>query len=241
MQSHRTVSSSRMSPLDPETLAMSWLLNVHPIRLFSFYLSVVFLVTTLVNIRDYRHILGLVRSLPGRWPRLLELLHRHAHIFMTWRTVTPFLASLGLLLVQLFVTRVVDPQADNYTVGQIIEIWPVFLLVIPLTVAMIVIDVWANWGTLNVDRSAVEKDFDQAEFWLKSWTAPVVRVLSLGYVNPRQMVAAEVRAALLDVSEMLHRTLWWTVGQCLLRIACGLTLWLTYALDPWLRRVMFGE
>ena len=39
----------------------------------------------------------------------------------------------------------------------------------------------------------LEKYFDQAEYWLRPWTAPVVRVFTFGYINPRQMVATEVR------------------------------------------------
>src|SRR2546423_15181255 len=111
-------------------LAMSWLLHLHPIRLFSFYLAFVFIVTTLLNIRDYRHMLGLARSMPGRWPRLLKLIKEHASIFLTWRTASPVLTSLGLLLVQMFVTRVVDPAADNFTGKEMLEVWPVLPVVL---------------------------------------------------------------------------------------------------------------
>jgi hypothetical protein len=220
---------------------MSWLSHLHPIRLFNFYLAVVFLVTTVINIRDYRHLLGVAHSLPGRWPRLFELLKGHAHIFLTWRTAAPALASLGLLGAQMFVTQVVDPAADEkLTGGLMLEVWPTLPLVLLSAVVMIAFDVYANWGILNINRAEVEKYFDQAEFWLKSWTAPVVHVLSLGYINPRQMVAAEVRTALLNASHVVNRTLWWTAWQAGFRILCGLSLWLTYLLEPWLRRLLSG-
>jgi len=61
-------------------------------------------------------------------------------------------------------------------------------------------------------------------------TAPVVRAFTLGYVNPRQMVAVEVRNALTDASGLLHSTLWWMAWQAGLRIACGASLWLAYLL-----------
>ena len=48
---------------------MSWLLKVSLIQLFLVYLTLVFLIGTALHIRDYRHALGLVLSVPGRWPR----------------------------------------------------------------------------------------------------------------------------------------------------------------------------
>jgi hypothetical protein len=220
---------------------MSWLLHIHPIRLFNFYLAFVFILTTLLNIRDYRNMVGLARSLPARWPRLFELMKHHSHIFLTWQTAAPFLTSLGLLIIQLLVTRVVAPAADEkLTVDYLLPIWPVLPILLLTSAAMIVVDVYANWPVTPINRGEVEKHFDQAEFWLKSWTAPVVHVLSLGYINPRQLVAAEVRTSLLEASKLLNRTLWWTAWQAVFRITCGLSLWLTYALSDWLRHPWSG-
>jgi hypothetical protein len=221
---------------------MSWLLDIHLIRLFNFYLTYVFILTTLVNIRDYRHMLAVARSLPGRWPRLLQLLKNHSHILLNWRMGVPLLTSLGLLLVQLIVTRFIPAAEDKkLTIGNLLPIWPVLPVIVATSAAMIVVDVYANWPLPPFDRASVEQQLDQAEFWLRSWTAPVVRVLSLGYINPRSMVAAEVRTSLLEASKLLHRTLWWTAWQAAFRIACGLSLWLTYALSDWLRLLLHGE
>jgi hypothetical protein len=221
---------------------MSWFLEIHLIRLFNFYLTFFFIVTTILNIRDYRHMVELAQSLPGRWPRLFELLKHHSHIFLTWRLATPFLTSLGLLVVQLLVTRVIAPAADHQlTVHYLLPIWPVLPFLIATATVMIVIDVYASWPTTPFERPAIEKHFDQAEFWLKAWTAPVVRVMSLGYINPRQLVTAEVRTALLDASNLLTRTLWWTAWQATARIVFGLSLWLTYALAGSLHHLMYGD
>ena len=221
---------------------MSWLLDIHLIRLFNFYLAFVFILTTLLNIRDYRHMLAVAHSLPGRWPRLLELLKHHSHIFINWRMGVPFLTSLGLLLVQLIVTRFIAPKADEkLTVAYMLPIWPVLPFLALTSAAMIVVDVYANWPLPPFDRAAVEKQFDQAEFWLRSWTAPVVRMLSLGYINPRRWSRPEVHTSLLEASKLLHRTLWWTAWQAGCRITCGLSLWLTYALSDWLRHLLHGE
>jgi hypothetical protein len=210
---------------------MSWQVHFSPIQLFNFYLALVFVLTTLLNIRDYRHMLGVARSLPNRWPRLFALVRQHAYIFLTWRTVTPAAISLALLLLQLFVTRVVAPSATAWlTFERLREHWAAIPVLIATSAAMVAFDVYANWPAAPFDRPEVEKYFDQAEYWLTSWTAPVVRVLSFGYINPRHMVAVEVRSALLNASDLLNRTLWWTAGQAGFRIVCGLSLWLTYAL-----------
>ena len=105
---------------------------------------------------------------------------------------------------------------------------------------MTAFDIWGIVSVSAIDQSEMEKYFDQAEYWLRSWTAPVVRVFTLGRINPRQMVAVEVRAALVSSSQMLNSTLWWVVTQAGLRIAFGLSLWLAYAVQPWLSRVLHG-
>jgi hypothetical protein len=59
-----------------------------------------------------------------------------------------------------------------------------------------------------------------------------VKVFTFGYINPRQMVAVEVRKALVEASRLLNSTLWWVSAQVGLRIVFGLSLWLTYATGP---------
>ncbi len=50
------------------------------------------------------------------------------------------------------------------------------------------------------------------------------------------MVAVEVRAALVSASRLINYTLWWVSIQTGLRMAYGLSLWGTWALEPWLQR-----
>jgi hypothetical protein len=97
-----------------------------------------------------------------------------------------------------------------------------------LGLAMLGFDVVGIVWVGQVDRGEIEKYLDQAEYWLRSWAAPVVRTLTFGFLNPRQMVAVEVHKALVGVSQMLNFTLWWVVVQTGLRILLGLSLWLTY-------------
>jgi len=211
---------------------MSWFMQLHVIRLFNLYLMLVFLVTTYARLRDYVKIVNLVRHAPGRWPRLFQLVKQHWNIFLTWKSFYPLLLSGGLLLVHTILTRLVWPFADDFlTIGQLLKNWPTLFFVLPCTVAMIAFDIYWAATTADIDFALLEKYFDQAEFWLKAWTAPVVRMFTFGYVNPRQMVATEVRKALIDASGMLNSTLWWMAWQASVRIACGASLWLAYLLS----------
>ena len=94
---------------------------------------------------------------------------------------------------------------------------------------MIAFDVYSLIRVGDIPRAQMEKNFDQAEYWLGSNTAHVVHVVTLGFVNPRKMVAEEVRKSLLDASNLLNTTLWWVNTQMALRISFGLSLWLTWA------------
>jgi hypothetical protein len=100
---------------------------------------------------------------------------------------------------------------------------------------MLAFDIWGIISVSAIDQTEMEKYFDQAEYWLRSWTAPVVHFFTLGRINPRQMVAVEVRSSLVSSSRMLNNTLWWVVTQAGLRIAFGLSLWLSYAVQLWLQ------
>jgi len=53
----------------------------------------------------------------------------------------------------------------------------------------------------------------------------VVRIFTLGYINPRQMVNVEVRKALLEASQLLQLSLWWISVQVGLRVVFGLSVW----------------
>jgi hypothetical protein len=210
---------------------MSWFVSLHVMRLFYLYLILVFLVTTYFRLRDYVKVLDLVRRVPGRWPRLFQLVKGHWNIFLTWQSFFPVLSSGGLVLVHTALTHLVWPSADDFlTVGRLVENWSTLLLVLPCAIAMIAFDIYGAAIAAPIDTALLSKYFDQAEFWLRSWTAPVVHVFTLGYINPRQMVAAEVRNALESASEMLNSTLWWMAWQAGVRILCGASLWLAYLL-----------
>ena len=212
---------------------MSNLARLNLIHFLDFYFTLLFFVGTYRRFHQYQNIGRLVVACPGRWPRVLELLKQHRAIFLTWGTVLPALLAGVLMLVQLVASRFVFPDAgrppDGLTVGRLGELWPALFIVLPLGAAMVAFDLYTLFLVGQLDRAMIETHLDQAEYWLCSRTAHVVRVVTFGYVNPRRMVAEEVQKALVAVSDMLNFTLWWTVTQTGLRFAFGLSLWLTWA------------
>ena len=218
---------------------MAWLLELRLIRFFGFYLALMFLLSTMVRLRQYGTILGLVRSMPQRWPNLLGLVKRNSHIFLTWGTVLPLALLLLLFVLNYLASKWLWPQADDFTMAELVPLYPLWPVVLFFGVAMTAFDTWGLVSVTAIDHAEMEKYFDQAEYWLRSWTAPVVHIFTLGRINPRKMVAVEVRSALVSSSRMLNSTLWWVVIQAGLRVAFGLSLWLSYALEPWLHELLY--
>jgi hypothetical protein len=211
---------------------MAQLGNLNLIHLLDFYLAVAFLISTYLRIRQYRAIVSLVLTVPGRWPRLFRLVKTYRTVFLTWSTVLPALLALTLWALQTAASRflwpaLMDSQA-NFTVAMLFQQWPAWLPVTLLGLLMLGIDGYCTFDVGDLNRNEVDKYFDQAEYWLRSWAAPVVRIFTLGYINPRRMVAVEVRVALIDASRMLNTALWWTTAQIGARAAFAMALWATY-------------
>jgi hypothetical protein len=98
--------------------------------------------------------------------------------------------------------------------------------------AMLFVDLYFIIRVGVIDRGETERYLDEAEHWLTSWKAPLIHTLTLGYVNPRQMVAVEVKKAVEESRGLLHQTLWWMSAQAGLRILYGLLLWVAWAVHP---------
>jgi hypothetical protein len=207
---------------------MAGLRDLDLIRFFEFYLALAFVVSTTMRLRQYEAVVRLVGGVPERWPRLLQLVKEHHGVFLTWATILPAVLALGLCVLHTVACRLVWPHAA-LTLSKLSELRPAIPFVGLLAVAMVAVDLYATFRVGQIDRGLLERYFDQAEYWLRSWVAPLVNVVTFGYINPRRMVAAEVQKALVEVRRLLNATLWWVSGQVSLRIAFGLCLWLTYA------------
>lgn len=196
------------------------------LHLFEFYLGVGFLISFSLRFNQYRAALALIREARGRWPKLFELARGHSSVFLSAGTILPASLALVLWIIHTLACRLVWPNA-NLTWSDLALHPGVLPVVAILGAAMLGVDgyVTFNFGRLNQDL--MQQYFDKAEIWLRR--APVVKLFTLGYVNPRQMVASEVQKALVEVHRLLNLTLWWFDLQIGLRLVFGLALWLTYA------------
>jgi hypothetical protein len=208
---------------------MNWFASVNLIHLFDFYLAAMFVFGTFRRITQYRAFAHLALGMPGRWPHLFLLVKQFRTIFMTWNTVLPSVLALAIWAVQVLASRLIWHNAV-LTGADLFSHWRAWPVMLPLGIAMLAVDIFFLVVVGQIDRTGIEKNFDTAEHWLSSWHAPAIRFLSLGYVNPRRMVHAEVRTALVAASDLLNRNLYWTCLQMGLRVLFGLGLWVTWAL-----------
>jgi len=215
------------APHTHSTMTGFWDLNL--IHLFGFYLALMFVLSLYRRTSQYRAIGGLVLAGPGRWPHLLDLVRQHHSVFLTWSTFLPAILTLALTVIQMLASRLIWPRA-YLTPASLTEEWLAWPLLAVTGLGMIGVDIYFLIVVGEIDRAMMEKYFDEAEYWLRSWTAPVVRFLSFGWINPRQMVSVEVQKALVAASRMMNTNLWWMSTQTGLRVAFGLSLWLTWAL-----------
>ena len=94
---------------------------------------------------------------------------------------------------------------------------------------MLAVDLYFIIRVGKFDHDETVKYLDQAESWL-GWKGPLVRVLTLGIVNPQKMVDEEVQEEpRRRCSTTLSASLWWVSVQTALRLAFGLTLWTVWA------------
>lgn len=207
---------------------MNWFWNLNLFHFFEFYLAAVFLLGVYLRVRQYRAILALLRAMPGRWPRLLSLISQQHGIFLTWRTLLPGGLYLTLWLTHTLACRLIWPAAD-VTPGNLLTHPLALVVVLVAGAGMVGLDVYTLVKVGEIDRAALETHFDRAEYWLRSWTAPLVRVLSLGYLDPRQIVQTEVQKALTELNNLLTFTLWWVCLQTGLRLTFGLSIWVSWA------------
>jgi hypothetical protein len=207
---------------------MAQFFDLNLIRLFDFYLASLFLISIFMRLRQYDAVVRLVRAFPDRWPKLMQLVGHHRNIFLTWTTLLPGILALLLTFINMLACRLIWPNAD-LTLNDLSHAWFAAVCVALAAAAMLVVDYYATFTVGKLDRPLLEGYFDQAEYWLRSWAAPVVRVFTLGYINPRRMVHEEVRKSLLMASKLLNSTLWWVTVQVGVRILFGLSIWLSWA------------
>src|SRR5438270_8905057 len=203
-------------------------MTINLIDAFSYYLVLVFVTGTVLRVRNYRAMVGMVYTSADRWPKLRALVKTHRAIFLRWPTVLPLAVALLLTLANASASHFVWPHA-RVTPG---DLWahPGALAAVAITGGLMgLLDFKAAFVFGRLDRAAVEAVLDRAEHWLGSWKAPAVRVLTVGLIHPRRIVGEQVRLALVDASLAVNGQLWAVSLQIVARFAFGFTLWVTWA------------
>ncbi len=201
--------------------------SVNLLGVLDAYLVLTFLLSTAMRYRQYRALVGIIFSVPGRWPRLFKLVHDHRAVFLTWPTLMPIAATFVVMLLHAIAYHAVWHTA-RITPAEVLDHWISLAGLVIFGAAMLWLDFTTMFDIWQVDRQALERDFDQAEYWLGSWAAPALRVLTFGFINPRRMVNEEVRKALVNATRDLNSMMWWWAVQIAARLLFGLTLWLTW-------------
>lgn len=207
-----------MPPADPP-------LNL--IRLFDFYVALLFLISLLRRWTVYWDAIRLVFRVRGRWPKLMSALAEHKSLLLNWAFFRPAILALVVMLIQFAFSRLIYPRAVLTGPQLREEWWLVPIILVPL-VPMLAVDLYFIIRVGRFDHDEMVKYLDQAETWL-GWRGPLVRVVTLGIVNPRKMVDEEVQKSLAQMHSTFASSMWWVIVQMSLRLAFAVTLWTIWA------------
>lgn len=198
------------------------------IRVFDFYLAVMAVFSLLRRYTVYRDTLLLLVALRGRWPRLVDRMRQHHTVLLNWPTARPFALAVTLWAAQMVASRLIWPQA-TIRVADLFDPWwqlvPLLVGVLP----MVLVDGYFLLRVGSFDRAETEKYLDMAERWTGTWKAKLVRVATVGRVDPDRMVDDEVRKGLTQLGQTVNWSMWWVSAQAGARLLCGLTIWLLWA------------
>jgi hypothetical protein len=200
---------------------------VNLIRVFDFYLALMFVISLVRRWEVYWDAVRIVFAVRGRWPRLMARLADHGSLLLNWEFFRPAVLALGLTLIQMVCSRAIWPHA-TLTGPELKEAWVWFAVVVVALLPMLAVDLYFVISVGRFDHSETVKYLDQAETWL-GWRGPLVRIATLGMVDPTRMVDAEVRKGMTEFGATARSSLWWVSAQIGFRVLFGLTLWLAWA------------
>jgi hypothetical protein len=201
--------------------------QINLINVFSYYITIAFIVGTVLRWRNYRAMLKIIVSFQGRWPKLLRLVSEHREVFWQWPTILPAACTLFLMTVHLLASWLIWSQARVTPADLVDHLWSLALITL-MAGLMLLFDGRIIFQVTHFDRLALESDFDRAEHWLGTWKAPAVKVLTFGFINPRKMVNDQVRSALIKANEIVNGQFWLWAFQFVVRLAFGLAVWIAW-------------
>ena len=198
--------------------------SINLIRLFDFYLAVMLLLSFRRRYQVYWDAIRLAFALQGRWPRLLDRIRVHSDVLLTREVMRPTLMAVALVALQYLLSRGLFPEAQ-LTWAQLVETpWQIAVLFLAM-LPMLTVDGYFLLRVGRINRQETEGYLDQAERWLSAWKAGLLRTVTFGYIDPRQIVDDEVRKALASLGELVRWSMWWVSLQICCRTLFGLTIW----------------
>lgn len=200
---------------------------VNLIHVFDFYLALMFVISLVRRWEVYWDAVRLAVVVRGRWPRLMSRLADHGSLLLNWEFFRPAVLALGLMLIQMICSRMIWPTA-TLTGPDVRDDWWVLPVLLVAVLPMLAVDVYFVISVGTFDHAETVKYFDQAETWL-GWRGPLVKIATLGMVDPTRMVDAEVRKSMADLGATARSSLWWVSAQIGCRVLFGLTLWAAWA------------
>lgn len=207
---------------------MQAILNTNVIRLFDFYLLLMFVIGLLRRGTLYRDVVIVSFAAVTRQPNLVRRLSANRDVLLHWPTLRPVFIALFLMLAQFIMSRLIWPHA-NVTVQDLLNNWWQSLIVLLIFAPMFAVDVYFLIRVGQIDRTLAHEHLTRAEHWLTSWHAPAVKMITFGYVNPRKMVDEQLREGLSWFRGTMAWSMWWVTVQVGLRVMFGVTIWLIWA------------
>lgn len=207
---------------------MSRLLDTNLIRLFDFYLLLMFVIGLLRRAAFYKDVILVSVAAVMRQPNLVRRLGANRDVLLNWQTLRPVFFAVLLLAVQFVLSRLIWPEA-TLTGREVSRVWWQVVLAIVLFLPMFAVDVYFLIRVGQIDRGAAHELLIRAEHWLTSWQAPAVRLITFGYINPRKMVDDQLRDGLHWFRGTMAWSMWWTTVQVGLRVLFGVAIWLLWA------------
>ena len=200
---------------------------VNLIRVFDFYLALMFVISLVRRWEVYWDAVRIAFVVRGRWPRLMSRLADHGSLLLNWEFFRPAVLAFGLTLIQVVCSRAIWPHANLTGPELWDEAWWLAGVAVAL-LPMLAVDLYFVVSISRFDHAETVKYLDQAETWL-GWRGPLVRIATLGMVDPTRMVDAEVRKSMAEFGATARSSLWWVSAQIGFRVLFGLTLWAAWA------------
>lgn len=207
---------------------MDHFFQLNLIHLFDFYLAAMLVIGLYRRRGIYWDAICLLASTIGRRKKLLDVVGDHKKELLRANVLRPVLVALALMMIQWICSRILFPQA-TITLAEIGTRWWRIAILILAFVPMFAIDLYFVISVGGFDHGETAKYLDQAENWL-GWRGPLVRIATLGIVNPKKIVHSEVRKSLRELGDTVSWSMWWMSLQVLLRVAFGLVIWIEWAL-----------